>query len=112
LRYFERIIQGERIFALGFCDRAGKLAYSTAAFPAARALRARRVDGGEEPRAAAHRRPAARVVQSDLERRARRSASWSIVHDMSFAQRRSADTEVRVLPFRRDRGRWSRSSPW
>jgi trehalose 6-phosphate synthase len=35
VRYFERIIQGERIFALGFCDRAGKLAYATAAFPPA-----------------------------------------------------------------------------
>src|SRR5262252_6789666 len=35
VRYFERIIQGERIFALGFCDTAGKLAYATSAFPAA-----------------------------------------------------------------------------
>src|SRR5882757_5793556 len=35
VRYFERIIQGERIFALGFCDRSGKLAYATSAFPAA-----------------------------------------------------------------------------
>src|SRR3954464_7666428 len=33
VRYFERIIQGERIFALGFCDPAGKLLYSTATFP-------------------------------------------------------------------------------
>src|SRR5260221_7776218 len=34
VRYFERIIQGERIFALGFCDR-GKIVYATSAFPAA-----------------------------------------------------------------------------
>src|SRR5947207_11590700 len=33
LRYFDRIMQGERIFALGFCDRAAKLTYATAAFP-------------------------------------------------------------------------------
>ena len=25
LRYFQRIMEGERIYALGFCDRAGKL---------------------------------------------------------------------------------------
>src|SRR5205085_11261446 len=35
VRYFERIIQGERIFALGFCDGAGKLAYATSSFPTA-----------------------------------------------------------------------------
>src|SRR5262245_39096182 len=34
VRYFERIIQGERIYALGFCDR-GKLLYATSAFPSA-----------------------------------------------------------------------------
>src|SRR3954467_5480227 len=34
VRYFGRIIQGERIFALGFCDRTGKLAFATSAFPA------------------------------------------------------------------------------
>src|SRR3954453_11183976 len=34
VRYFERIIQGERIFALGFCDASGKLLYSTGTFPA------------------------------------------------------------------------------
>ena len=35
VRYFEKIIQGERIFALGYCDAAGKLLYATATFPAA-----------------------------------------------------------------------------
>src|SRR5438874_6180851 len=32
-RYFERIMQGERIFAIGFCDRAGRLHYASATFP-------------------------------------------------------------------------------
>src|SRR5688572_27085344 len=35
VRYFERILQGERVFALGFCDPAGKLAYATSSFPRA-----------------------------------------------------------------------------
>src|SRR5512147_149045 len=34
LRYFQRIVQDERIYALGYCDRAGKLAYATGTFPA------------------------------------------------------------------------------
>src|SRR5207249_8922649 len=33
VRYFDRIIQDQRIFALGFCDRGGQLAYATSAFP-------------------------------------------------------------------------------
>src|SRR5687767_1089350 len=33
-RYFDRILQGERVYALGYCDRSGKLAFATAGFPA------------------------------------------------------------------------------
>ena len=46
LRYFERIIQDERIYALGYCDRAGRLAFATAAFP--EAIRCRTRIGAEE----------------------------------------------------------------
>src|SRR6185437_15009630 len=35
LRYFQRIMQGERIFAIGFCDVGGRLEYASPAFPAA-----------------------------------------------------------------------------
>src|SRR3977135_4158592 len=35
VRSFERIIQGDPIFALGFCDAQGKLVYATSTFPAA-----------------------------------------------------------------------------
>src|SRR5258705_9800911 len=35
LRYFDRIMQGERIYGLAFCDRAGKLVYATNHFPQA-----------------------------------------------------------------------------
>src|SRR5262245_44716876 len=45
-RYFDRILQGERVYALGFCDRSGKLAYSTAQFPAS--LHCEPGDGSEE----------------------------------------------------------------
>jgi len=33
LRYFERIIQDQRIYALGYCDLAGRIKYATEAFP-------------------------------------------------------------------------------
>src|SRR5438093_5239766 len=34
-RYFERIMQCERIFAIGLCDRAGHLAFTSPTFPQA-----------------------------------------------------------------------------
>src|SRR5438445_9181627 len=34
-RYFERIMQGERIFAIGLCDRAAHLAFDSPTFPQA-----------------------------------------------------------------------------
>src|SRR3954466_12481200 len=46
VRYFDRILQGERVYALGFCDREGKLLYSTSAFPSA--VRCLGGDGMEE----------------------------------------------------------------
>ena len=33
LNYFHRIIQDERLFAIGFCDRDGRLAYKTLTYP-------------------------------------------------------------------------------
>ena len=46
LRYFQSITRDQRIFALGFCNRAGELAYATAAFPeAVRCVRGGRRDG-------------------------------------------------------------------
>ena len=35
LRYFDRMAEGQRIFALGFCDPKGKLLYATRVFPEA-----------------------------------------------------------------------------
>ena len=32
-RYFERIMQGERIFAIGLCDRSGHLAFASPTWP-------------------------------------------------------------------------------
>src|SRR5512144_801140 len=41
-RYFDRIMQGERIFAIGLCDGSGRLSYSSPNFP-----QAVRCPGGE-----------------------------------------------------------------
>jgi trehalose 6-phosphate synthase len=97
LRYFERIIQDQRIYALGYCDRAGRLAYATSAFP--EAIRCSTSEGAEE------RNWVLQLEDGPLHVSANRIATAEgdsygeiiIVHDMSFVQRRSADTKKYVL---------------
>jgi trehalose 6-phosphate synthase len=97
LRYFERIIQDQRIYALGYCDRAGRLAYATAAFP--EGIRC------STSEATAERNWVLELPDGPLHVSANRIASADesavgelvIVHDMSPIARRSADTKKYVL---------------
>jgi trehalose-6-phosphate synthase len=97
LRYFERIIQDQRIYALGYCDRAGRLAYATSAFP-----EAVRCSTSE---ATAERNWVLQLPDGPLHVSANRIATADesaygelvIVHDMSPIARRSADTKKYVL---------------
>src|SRR5688572_28891045 len=100
LRYFQRIMEGERIYELGFCDRAGKLQYSTAAFP--NALRCNTsAQSAEQPE------PRNWVLQladgplhvsaNPVSYEGALVGQLMIVHDMSFVQRRSEDTKKYVL---------------
>ena len=97
LRYFERIIQDQRIYALGYCDRAGRLTYATSAFP--EAIRCSTSEAAEE------RNWVLQLADGPLHVSANRIAGAEgdsfgeliIVHDMSFVQRRSADTKKYVL---------------
>ena len=97
LRYFERIIQDQRIYALGYCDRAGRIAYATAAFP--KEIRCSTSKGNEEKNwvlRLAHgplHVSANRIVGAD-------GANYGeliVVDDMSFVERRSSDTKKYVL---------------
>jgi trehalose 6-phosphate synthase len=95
VRYFERIIQGERIFALGFCDAKGRLAHATAAFPDA-------VRCGAAPGEV--RNIVLQLADGPLHVSFNPIASDGpalgqlvIVHDMSVVQRRSADTKKYVF---------------
>src|SRR6185369_10061739 len=97
LRYFERIIQDQRIYALGYCDRAGRIAYATAAFP--ENIRCSISEGNEEKSwvlQLAHgplHVSENRIVGADGDS----YGELVVVHDMSFVQRRSNDTKKYVL---------------
>src|SRR5687768_14303166 len=95
-RYFDRILQGERVYALGFCDRAGKLAYATAGFPGE--VRCAQVAGAEE------RNWVLQLTDGPLHVSANPIAvdnvqlgTLVVMHDMSIAQRRSAETRKYIL---------------
>ena len=95
LRYFERILQGERIYALGYCDGAGELLYATAAFPDAVRCNA--------SKAAVEHTVVLRLADGPLHVSFNPILSEGlllgdlvIVHDMSFIERRSADTKKYV----------------
>jgi len=96
VRYFERFRQGERIYALGFCDRAGRLLAATSPFPVqVRCLPAEK----PEPRsfvlelADGPLHVAATPVTAEGEV----LGQLLVVNDMSFVQRRSEDTKKYVL---------------
>jgi trehalose 6-phosphate synthase len=96
LRYFDRIVQGERVYALGFCDRAGRLAYATAGFPGA--VRCGDVASAEE------RNSVLQLADGPLHVSANPIVADNallgtlvVVHDMSIAQRRSSDTRKYIL---------------
>src|SRR5688572_18030371 len=94
-RYFERIIQDERIFALGFCDRGGRLAYATPSFP--NTVRCSPGEASERnwvldlPDGPLH------VSQNRIAPDGAALGDLVVVHDMSFVKRRSADTKKYVL---------------
>jgi trehalose 6-phosphate synthase len=97
LRYFERIIQDQRIYALGYCDRAGRIAYATSAFP--KDIRCSTSKVNEEKNwvlQLAHgplHVSENRIVGAD----GVNYGELIVVDDMSFVQRRSNDTKKYVL---------------
>jgi len=95
LRYFERIIQDERIFAIGFCAPDGKLAYATLTFPTS--VHCTRSDEGpQESWVLQLARGPLHVSVNPLVTEGESLGKLVTVHDMSFVERRSADTKKYV----------------
>jgi trehalose 6-phosphate synthase len=96
LRYFQGIAQGQRIFALGFCERGGKLLYATPAFPdAVRCAAGERREGRNYVLELAD--GPLHVSANPIIADGAVLGELMIVHDMSFVQRRSEDTRKYVL---------------
>lgn len=94
---FERAVQDDRLFALGFCDASGKLLYKTRTYPQSlgcqeagwsHVLRQSMVS---LPQGSVH------VTESPLQAAGADQGKLILVHDASFIERRSADARKYVL---------------
>jgi trehalose 6-phosphate synthase len=97
---FDSAIQDERLFALGFCDPSGKLVYKTSTYPQSLGCWDDTPQAGgarkslvQLPRGPVH------VAESPVADDATPLGRLILVHDMSFIERRSADTKKYVLGF-------------
>src|SRR3989442_11772448 len=98
LRFFDRIITDERLFAIGFCDLGRKMIYKTAAFPSSIGCAE---DSGEavvgESRLVNLQRGPIHVAINRVESEGAAYGYLVLVHDMSFVQRRSEDTKKYIF---------------
>ncbi len=95
MRFFEHIIEDERVYAVGFCDAAGKLAYASRAFP--EKVRCPAQGAPERTYLLQHADGPLHVSAHPVELEGEILGELVIVHDMSFVQRRSADTKKYVF---------------
>jgi len=92
-----RAIQDERLLALGFCDGNSKLLYRTPTFPDSLACESSNVQA--KPISPLHQLPqgSVHVAVYPMEQAGIQGGSLILVHDMSFVERRSADTRKYVI---------------
>ncbi len=97
LSYFTRILQDERLYALGFCDLDHQLLYETQAYPqdvtckdtlnlASNSSTVRSFSSGP-----------LHITSASIELNGNRLGRLLLIHDMSFIQQRSSDTKWYVF---------------
>ena len=94
---FRRATKDERLFAIGYCDAGGKLLYRTPTFP--ESLKCPHSDAAKKHSYAVHQLPQGGVHVSShpIDQEGTKVGSLVLVHDMSFIERRSADTRNYVI---------------
>ncbi|QXE86462.1 trehalose-6-phosphate synthase [Geomonas nitrogeniifigens] len=94
-----RAVQDERLLALGYCDRRGKLLYKTPAFPETLVCPVPQAAGAEKGRVLHLRQGAVHVAVHPVGVPSAGAGSLILVHDMSFVERRSEDTRNYIIAF-------------
>ena len=94
---FDRALRDERLYALGFCDPRGNLLYKTTTYPPSLGCRTAPERSGQLPSMVTLPQGSLHVSETPLERDAQYIGKLILVHDMSFIERRSADTKKYVI---------------
>jgi trehalose 6-phosphate synthase len=97
LAYFTRIIQDERLFALGFCDPKGRLLYQTQTYPDQVTCDSAANMGPDSSTVLKLTRGPLHVTSASIESNGRSLGRLMLIHDMSFIQQRSSDTKWYVF---------------
>jgi trehalose-6-phosphate synthase len=95
--FFNRMLQDERLFAIAFCDAAGTLVYRTQTFPTDIACRPVTALDDDSSRVVKKQGSALHVGTSPIMSEEKRLGEMVILHDMSFIERRSADTKKYIF---------------
>src|SRR5215470_4624200 len=89
---FTRALQDERLYALAYCDAKGTLRYETATYPASLGCQPPASTAGDSPSVVRLPQGPLHVVKYPIFQDSEDIGSLILVHDMSFIERRSADT--------------------
>lgn len=98
-KLFDGAIEDERLFALGFCDPSGKLLYKTSTYPQSLGCWEKPTDGSKQKSLVQLPRGPVHVADTPIEDNGTGLGRLILVHDMSFIERRSAETTKYVLIF-------------
>jgi trehalose-6-phosphate synthase len=93
----ERAIQDERLYALAFCDPSGTVLYKTATYPESLGCWMQLPGAGARQSLVHLPQGSVHVAESMLSKDSQYLGKLMLVHDMSFIERRSADTRKYVI---------------
>ena len=96
---FMRAIQDERLYAVAYCDNNGKLRYETPTYPSTLGCHPPSGGTGEDQSLVRLPQGLLHVVEHPVMQGSDRIGSLILVHDMSFVERRSADTRRYLIGF-------------
>lgn len=91
--FLDRIIQDERLFAVGFCDRDHRLLYKTQIYPEAVSCEGASTIGAGQTAVVNLPRGDVHVAALEIKGSGRVLGRLMLIHDMSWVQRRSTDTK-------------------
>jgi len=97
LQLFDRAIRDERLYAVAFCDPAGRILYQTLTYPRSLGCRLNAKKGQALPSLMNLPEGSLHVAQSKLDNEAGNLGQLILVHDISFIERRSAETRKYIL---------------